>query len=177
MSMLIDESAERTTSPFCCDHRRVSAPRLRKVGGGVTQYRRQCLECGQTVGQSIAKAQAEREAAGKIEAFDEVLLQLGLSLEQAKRAKQRADQRAERQRLYDTYLASDAWRMKRDAVMRRCGGICEGCGEARAVDVHHLTYAHVGAELLFELVGLCRSCHEAAHDDNDGLARWLGDAP
>lgn len=64
---------------------------------------------------------------------------------------------------YAAYLRSAAWSAIRAKVIRRAKGLCEGCGEARASDVHHLTYAHVGAEFLFELVALCRACHVRWH--------------
>ena len=38
--------------------------------------------------------------------------------------------------------------------------MCEGCGVRRAAQVHHLTYEHVGDELLFELVAVCGQCHD-----------------
>jgi DnaB-like helicase N terminal domain len=64
---------------------------------------------------------------------------------------------------YQNYLRSDEWRAKRRLVMDRCGGLCEGCRNAPVSEVHHLTYEHVGDELLFELVGLCRECHQRVH--------------
>ena len=65
---------------------------------------------------------------------------------------------------YADYLLSTGWQMRRQLVMARQRWICEGCGSARAVDIHHLTYAHFGNELLFELVALCRPCHiDIAH--------------
>jgi len=65
---------------------------------------------------------------------------------------------------YAAYLASDLWTRRRNKVMDRCGGVCEGCMTNKATDVHHLTYRHVYNEFAFELVALCRSCHERAHD-------------
>ena len=66
---------------------------------------------------------------------------------------------------YDDYLRSDAWQEKRRAVLKRANGICEGCGKALARHVHHLTYAHAGHELLFEMVALCEACHRICHPD------------
>jgi 5-methylcytosine-specific restriction endonuclease McrA len=66
---------------------------------------------------------------------------------------------------YSEYLNSAEWQLVRAKVMARCRGFCEGCGEARATQVHHLTYAHVGEEFLFELVGLCDACHDRIHPD------------
>lgn len=64
---------------------------------------------------------------------------------------------------YAEYLTSTAWMERRRLVMQRCRGYCEGCGSAQATEVHHLTYRHVGNELLFELVGLCAGCHSRIH--------------
>jgi hypothetical protein len=65
---------------------------------------------------------------------------------------------------YNFYLKSDAWKLKRRKVRDRCGGVCEGCRDHPVTQVHHLTYEHVGNELLYELVGLCDACHERAHE-------------
>lgn len=64
---------------------------------------------------------------------------------------------------YADYLASDEWSERRRRVMERARYLCEGCLSARAECVHHTTYAHVGDELMFELVALCNACHEKAH--------------
>lgn len=65
---------------------------------------------------------------------------------------------------YNDYLESPEWHHRRRRVLDRCRGICEGCGTARAVHVHHLTYARAGREMLFDLVGVCADCHETIHD-------------
>jgi hypothetical protein len=65
---------------------------------------------------------------------------------------------------YNDYLQSDDWKLKRRKVYDRCRGLCEGCRDRPVTQVHHLTYAHVGDELLYELVGLCDDCHEKAHE-------------
>jgi len=64
---------------------------------------------------------------------------------------------------YSEYLKTDKWRELRRKVMTRCNGICEGCASKPVHDVHHLTYSHIYDELLYQLVGLCRECHEKAH--------------
>lgn len=65
--------------------------------------------------------------------------------------------------LYRDYLRSQEWALKRAKVMRRAGYRCEGCGDNPAAEVHHLTYANVTREFLFELVALCADCHERLH--------------
>ena len=64
---------------------------------------------------------------------------------------------------YSEYLKTDKWRALRKKVMTRCNGMCEGCMSKPVHDVHHLTYSNIYDELLFQLVGLCRDCHEKAH--------------
>jgi hypothetical protein len=65
-----------------------------------------------------------------------------------------------RQIEHDVYLASTEWKMRRKRVLDRCHYVCEGCGTQSACEVHHLTYDHWKHEFLFELVGLCRACHQ-----------------
>lgn len=71
--------------------------------------------------------------------------------------------RAERREEYAEYLRSPRWKEIRDRVLQRAGHRCEGCGDAAAREVHHLTYEHVFGEFLFELVALCPSCHRRWH--------------
>lgn len=68
---------------------------------------------------------------------------------------------------YRQYLASEQWREKRWKVLRRANDICEGCGEARATQVHHLTYKRVGQEMLFDLVAICDECHQSIHNHKE----------
>jgi hypothetical protein len=71
----------------------------------------------------------------------------------------------------ETYLQSEAWKARRDAVLRRAQFVCEGCGERPATQVHHRPEAYrqlrqSGRELLCDLVALCEDCHGlVAHAD------------
>jgi hypothetical protein len=65
---------------------------------------------------------------------------------------------------YDAYLQTPHWRRRRDAAIRAAGYRCR-CGARRELQVHHRTYARLGAELETDLEVLCRSCHEAHHFD------------
>jgi 5-methylcytosine-specific restriction endonuclease McrA len=70
---------------------------------------------------------------------------------------------AERRRQYDAYMASPAWRRKRQMVLDRDGGICQGCRKHAASEVHHMTYVRFGCEMLFDLVSVCEDCHDKIH--------------
>jgi 5-methylcytosine-specific restriction endonuclease McrA len=62
--------------------------------------------------------------------------------------------------LYNEYLASPEWASKRLRVRARDYGRCQLCNSDRFLDIHHLTYNRVGDEALFDLVTLCRNCHD-----------------
>ena len=68
---------------------------------------------------------------------------------------------------YADYLSTLGWKRKHNLVLNRARAKCEGCGMAQATEVHHLTYAHVGAEFLFELVALCGACHDRWHQSTN----------
>ncbi len=63
---------------------------------------------------------------------------------------------------YQKYLLSNEWRDIRKLALERDRYICQICNKV-AEEVHHLTYAHLGHEYLFELVSLCQDCHETQY--------------
>jgi len=65
---------------------------------------------------------------------------------------------------YREYLQSTEWKNLRKLVFKRCNNVCEGCGTAPTRQVHHLTYARIGNEFLFDLVGVCAPCHRRIHE-------------
>jgi hypothetical protein len=65
---------------------------------------------------------------------------------------------------YSAYLLTPEWRARRAKVLKRAGGVCEGCLGRPATQVHHLTYERVGREMLFDLVAICDDCHGAIHE-------------
>ncbi len=78
---------------------------------------------------------------------------------------------------YAGYMKSEKWAEKRQKVMARARHLCEGCMERDAKVVHHLTYEHIGDELLFELVALCPDCHARCHPErNPDAAKKEGGA-
>lgn len=82
---------------------------------------------------------------------------------------EKQQKRDERKEAYDSYIGSNRWSKKRAKVLLRAGGVCECCGEARADQVHHTTYIHLGDEPLWELRAVCRCCHERIHGiDREG---------
>lgn len=64
---------------------------------------------------------------------------------------------------YAEYLASEEWAVKRRKVFQRDGNRCQACLENDATEVHHLTYDRIFKEPMFDLVSICRQCHETLH--------------
>lgn len=131
--------------------------RRRVLGNQSVQIVFQCLTCGRSGANPIARASVRNP--DQLPAWDD-----GLAEQYDNRKQQvRAEDKAEWFREHDEYLNSDKWRQKRQKVIQRCRGVCEGCMDAPVQHVHHITYEHWKDELLFELLGLCEPCHERAH--------------
>ncbi len=140
--------------------------RKRIIKGGSVQYVYQCLTCGKPTSSPITRVRAI-EINGNCEPlfFDneikekwDALYRQGIEEINTNTDKQWWDE-------YSKYLNSNEWKKKRLAVLNRANHLCEGCLNEKATEAHHTTYKHVGNELLFELVALCHSCHEIAHEE------------
>ena len=64
---------------------------------------------------------------------------------------------------YESYIHSASWRKRRQRALRLGHYRCALCGSTQSLQVHHLTYAHLGNELDSELMVLCTSCHRKVH--------------
>lgn len=78
---------------------------------------------------------------------------------------------------YAKYLASPAWRQRRNAAVIRAEGRCQLCNSKKALNVHHRTYDRIGKERETDLIVLCKACHEHFHGIKDGNARHLSVYP
>lgn len=147
-----------------CQHPRITPYRV-QVANGSMQVRNCCVECGDRVGTALS--QKDKAWVASLPWQPEEHAETYKSRRNAERQAILLDlarrQYAERGRFtksYTEYLRSDAWKTKRELVLVRCGGVCEGCGLKQAVEVHHTSYQHLFNEFLFELLGLCHPCHE-----------------
>lgn len=145
-----------------CEHKETEI-RARRVRGGAVQYVRQCMHCGGAASQAIPKSMVP----ATVGAWDDALEEHGNTALARAITEKRAREKAAFDASYAAYMHSDEWRAKRKAVMLRAQGICEGCRAKTAVQVHHLHYRRVFREMLFDLVAICKECHEACHADND----------
>lgn len=62
-----------------------------------------------------------------------------------------------------SYLKSTHWRRVRNKALSTSGFRCSACGTNKRLQVHHLTYAHLGHEHKKDLKVLCYNCHHLLH--------------
>lgn len=150
-----------------CPHAELEI-RQRKDGGGATHFYKQCVACGKSVGSALKKSpeltgsppwkdnhETNFEASRKAQ-YDSIL---------QKHVRTQKSGEDGFRREYDIYLSTPSWHAKRAKVMKRANGVCEGCLERNATQVHHLTYTHIFEEFMFELVAICNECHARLHAD------------
>lgn len=155
-----------TRSPGACSHNDQTLTRKRKTNGAA-MYVRQCQECGQNASNQIAAVEAMREG---FTPWDEELAETGRTLRSAQYERDRHTRELEsllRQQewsqKYNAHLISQKWQKLRKLVFKRSDGFCEGCGVRKAIQVHHVSYDHMGDEFLWELRAVCLTCHERIH--------------
>lgn len=148
-----------------CEHEQRRWTR-RVVANGAVQFVEQCLNCGASMNQPLGHLAArQRFGDSELPAFDEALKDKYTARLIASADADWAAKKATFDADYAKYLRSGAWAKKRRLVLERCGGLCEGCGSDNATEVHHLTYEHVQNEFLWELVGVCKDCHDRVHEE------------
>jgi hypothetical protein len=156
-----------------CLHQDKCEPVWMENKGGAKVYRWHCAMCGSVFGPVIsAKAviglnvRRHHRTASEEEARSHRVIDWTTTESIRRReSKEKADNAAWHAR-HEAHLRTPKWKALRLRVMARANGVCEGCGVAQATDVHHLTYARLGDEMLFDLVAVCRGCHSKIHGHN-----------
>ncbi|MFA6287464.1 MAG: hypothetical protein WC661_08770 [Opitutaceae bacterium] len=177
-SLAIDEIAlrEACNYPSACKHSDKRLRRREDINGRPWLFN-QCQDCGQKVGGRVsAKGMTNKEVNDLIKFDEEFSRDVWVSYHKRyteAREIERARIKENWRKCYDIYIVSTEWRIKRLLVLNRAKHICEGCGTATAEEVHHTTYENVGEEFLFELVALCKPCHDRFHSKI--LPRFLED--
>jgi hypothetical protein len=149
-----------------CDHGHVEL-RVKTNAASARMFGLQCVRCGRVSGKWIPRQEALQRDANP-PAWDEGLSDRFWETVHSRREDVRQRAVAARQTewwdAYNAYLSTPAWKETRRRVLARANGVCEGCRDAPAAQVHHVDYAHVGDELLWELRAVCLACHDKAHD-------------
>ncbi|HSQ51975.1 MAG TPA: hypothetical protein VLL94_11995 [Nitrospiraceae bacterium] len=160
---IMDQVAEE----FHCDHLAIEL-RYKAASDGMRTYWMSCLRCGEKLSRKKRADLTPREISTTLP-YDPIIHR-----EYWKRRNARYDELSQSIKAkqndewwawYSDYLKTPQWREKRQLVMKRAGGLCEGCAHAPATQVHHLTYERAGREMLFDLVAICDACHEAVHGE------------
>lgn len=74
---------------------------------------------------------------------------------------------------YKEYLKSSHWlNLRKTRIKWRNGKAkCAVCGKESAnVQLHHVSYKHLGDEKQSDLIVLCAECHKRVHEDKEFLA-------
>jgi len=176
---------KQVDSEFNCSHDH-AAPVKYTRSNGVISVRIQCPRCGESQGER-KKAEYHLDGLGvwdesirerwrtrRRERYEEVreahLEEVRQDLEQ---------KNAEWWRAYNAYLRTPQWHKMRSKVLDRDANLCQACLTNKATHVHHLSYKlydQLGKSAAFELVAICRSCHEQIHphmsEAQDGLSLY-----
>jgi len=65
--------------------------------------------------------------------------------------------------IYQAYLKTRTWSLRKSLKLREARYRCERCGCAERLHVHHKTYKNIFNEPLKDLLALCGNCHIAIH--------------
>jgi hypothetical protein len=89
-------------------------------------------------------------------------INLCMARRRSRRPRQQARGRRRHSLLYEIYLRSPIWRIRRRLWIAQTLGRCQGCGRfRRPLTIHHLTYARLGCERRDDVQVLCWPCHRA----------------
>lgn len=157
-----------TTSPLFppsddrCPHKKQEI-RRRTRSNGTMAFVMQCLGCGHEM-RTVAKTDPLRTALIAPPPEWDSTISERYYKDRTDRWKQEAENRKlERQRDYERYLNSVEWRERSTRRLmvdqHQCQARLSGCLRT-ATQVHHLSYTHLGNEPLFDLISVCRTCHE-----------------
>lgn len=128
---------------------------------GIEHVVLKCPHCGHHF-RSVSKASFTPDEYQALPEWDESIRQRYHEQRQAHWERESEERRLEITREYHAYLQTPQWRQRRARRLALDGGRCQaqldGC-TGHATEVHHLDYK-LRPEPLFNLVSVCRTCHE-----------------
>lgn len=141
--------------------------RWRIIAGGARVIQLQCIDCGRSVGSFVSQKDKSQEYLESLDKWDDEMQRRDRTMAEERHlanVRQRQQESDAWWANYEAYLRTPEWQAKRKAVLERDKHLCQGCLKARAIQAHHQTYVHLENELLFELISLCKPCHDRNHD-------------
>jgi hypothetical protein len=174
-AMNYDEFTQQLRRAEACQHEEKGL-RKRKNKADVFQVLYQCSECGAQIGQPVSQRDIDvrilPEWDDKLEKQSAAELRLKAAEAWKVEKGRQVEQKLAR---YDDYIRSANWRKRADKALKRDQYVCQACGDARATEVHHLTYERLYEEPLFDLVSVCHDCHTKLHPEGRRSLRNLFD--
>jgi len=160
------ENIQKQINSLECTHPKKEV-RYKLASNNSKMWKEQCIRCGETFGEwiphkDITNPDERREIDDNLR---NIYSQTCFELRKALQDRVNEINKKDFHEWYKAYLQSEDWHEKRRLVYDRCNGICEGCRLKRSTQVHHKTYQNVGNEFLFELLGVCKDCHERIHEE------------
>lgn len=150
----------------CCDNPSLVQIKKQTSNGGY-QLRKQCLNCGFTTKNSDS---AKGVDLSTVKAFNSELYDLRETEINQYRKKIKEFQLTKSDvrhkawsNSHSTHLQTFEWSELRQLVLKRDEYTCQCCLKNKATEVHHRSYRHIGKEPAYELISLCRDCHQK-HD-------------
>lgn len=136
---------------------------FKEYDSGQRRFFKECNACGHMSGQLKKSDPVIKDAIPYRGIRDQQWKEWGAEYDAWRRDKKNREYRAWLAE-HDAYLRTETWKRKRQQVIAREGGTCQGCRVARGENVHHLNYDRWKNELLTDLVLYCRACHEHSHN-------------
>jgi len=170
---------ERYEELYGCDHSQTIATQYTK-NNGVVCVALQCKKCGEKT-REVRKADYDLS---KIPKFGETFRDKMRALADERRNALREQWEQENKREYETkqgaenlaywrkyndYLRTEHWQKIRRRVLVRDGFLCQNCfckiteSNFHAHHISYKAYNKLGYSFAFEVVSLCRPCHEDVH--------------
>lgn len=129
---------------------------------GVLILKKQCFECGEVSSNQFKKSSVNNF--DLLPFINDDIRSIRNEFNSEVRKELNAIQNESAWKEYSDYLNSDKWKRKREAVLKRDNNLCQACLSSQATEVHHLHYENIYDEPLFDLVSLCKRCHDKIED-------------
>ena len=129
-----------------------------KTEGGTMILKKQCPECGEVSSNQFKKSMVSNF--DLLPDIDQGIRNLIEQFYSSVRSQLKAIENESAWKEYSDYLNSDKWKRKREAVLKRDQNTCQACLSNQATEIHHLHYENIYDEPLFDLISVCKRCHE-----------------
>jgi hypothetical protein len=149
-------SFPRVEEVICLEHKLEYVKKLSITGNYL--LRQQCKVCGEAKSTGLKNRLVDN--VNSLPDFIEDLYEVVFNFKKEAVNSFRVEPDMEMLNEYNNYLNSDKWKLKRKKVLERDNHLCQACLTNKANEVHHLTYQNIYDEPLFELISVCKRCHE-----------------